>query len=212
MPLGTRISESWHKMKQGKPFQDPGKPKKPPGQKKGRAKAGGVIEMIAARQRGPSKSPGQVVNSEFDTATGLTAVSDRIHGSAANTVQPQEGPFGIHLTIEGPVVRMHPTALKELRGFTEDEIYHLVVPKRTLARRTAEKQPLTVEETDRAVRLARVGKMAETIFGSFEKAHRWLRKPKPSLEGETPLNYLASETGARVIEEMLTRIDHGILP
>src|ERR1700730_16083089 len=117
MPLGTRILESWHKMKQGKPFQEPGKPKKPPGQKspgqkKGRAKAGGVIEMIAARQRGPSKSPGQVVNSEFDTATGLTALSDRIHGSAANTVQPQEGPFGIHLTIEGPVVRMHPTALE----------------------------------------------------------------------------------------------------
>ena len=210
-------------MKQGKPLRESGRPKKPPGpkspgqnkslgQKKGRTKTSGVIEMIAVDQRGPSKSSGYVVNSDFDTATGLTALSDRIHGSSANTVQPQEGPFAIHLTIEGPVVRMHPTALKELRGFTEEEIYHLVVPKRTLARRTAEKQPLTVEETDRAVRLARVGKMAETIFGSFEKAPRWLRKPKPSLEGETPLNYLASETGARVIEEMLTRIDHGILP
>jgi putative toxin-antitoxin system antitoxin component (TIGR02293 family) len=107
---------------------------------------------------------------------------------------------------------MDTSALKALRGFSDEEIYSLVVPKRTLARRVAEKQLLSGEETDRAVRLARVGKMAEQVFGGEEKAHRWLRKPKPSLEGETPLNYLASETGARVVEEMLTRIDHGILP
>ena len=40
---------------------------------------------------------------------------------------------------------------------------------------------------------------------------RWLRKPKKALSGETPLAYLATEEGARVVEEMLHRIDHGLL-
>ena len=38
-------------------------------------------------------------------------------------------------------------------GYSEDEIFALVVPKRTLARRKAANEPLTVEETDKALRL-----------------------------------------------------------
>ena len=86
------------------------------------------------------------------------------------------------------------------------------VPKRTLARRQAAKEPLSVEETDKAVRLGRIDKMAEKIFGDASKAHRWLRKPKRALGGDTPLAYLATEAGARAVEEMLNQIDHGIFP
>jgi len=85
------------------------------------------------------------------------------------------------------------------------------VPKRTLARRLSDGEPLTVEETDKAVRLARIDRLAAKVFGEPAKALRWLRKPKKALGGETPLAYLATEAGARVVEDMLTRIDHGIL-
>jgi putative toxin-antitoxin system antitoxin component (TIGR02293 family) len=95
-------------------------------------------------------------------------------------------------------------------GYSEDEIFALVVPKRTLARRKAANEPLTVEETDKALRLERIATQAERVFGAAEKAHRWLRKPKRALQGETPVAYLASEAGARVVEEMLGRIEHGI--
>lgn len=159
------------------------------------------------------KSSPIATDSTFDTATGLKIFSDRTYDFSAPTITlTMADGRTISARIRGPNVQLDTDSLKALRGYTEDEIYHLVVPKRTLARRTAEKQPLSVEETDRAVRLARVARMAESIFDDFEKAHRWLRKPKASLGGETPLNYLASETGARVVEEMLTRIDHGILP
>jgi putative toxin-antitoxin system antitoxin component (TIGR02293 family) len=84
------------------------------------------------------------------------------------------------------------------------------VPKRTLARRKAADESLTVEETDKALRLARIAVQAERVFGEPEKAHRWLRKAKRELKGETPLAYLASEAGARVVEEMLHRIEHGM--
>ncbi|MCA1527656.1 DUF2384 domain-containing protein [Bradyrhizobium yuanmingense] len=68
-----------------------------------------------------------------------------------------------------------------------------------------------MEETEKALRLARVDRLAAHVFGDAAKAHRWLDKPKKALRGETPLAYLATEQGARVVEEMLHRIDHGML-
>jgi putative toxin-antitoxin system antitoxin component (TIGR02293 family) len=112
----------------------------------------------------------------------------------------------------GPTLRAAPEALRSLAagGYSEAEIFELVVPKRTLARRQAMKQPLTIEETDKALRLARIADLARRVFGDGEKAHRWLRKPKRELSGRTPLAYLASENGARTVEQMLQRIDHGM--
>ena len=95
-------------------------------------------------------------------------------------------------------------------GYSEAEVFALVVPKRTLARRKAANERLTVEETDKALRLERIARQAESVFGNAEKAHRWLRKAKRELHGETPLAYLVSEAGARIVEEMLFRIEHGI--
>jgi putative toxin-antitoxin system antitoxin component (TIGR02293 family) len=111
-----------------------------------------------------------------------------------------------------PSLQAPPSALEQLarHGYSEDEIHVLVVPKRTLARRRAAKEPLNVEETDKALRLERIAAQAERVFGDRDKAYRWLRKPKRELGGEPPLAFLASETGARVVEEMLVRIDHGI--
>jgi uncharacterized protein (DUF2384 family) len=54
-----------------------------------------------------------------------------------------------------------------------------------------------------------VAELAERIFADKGKAHRWLRKSKRTLGQATPLTYLASEAGARLIEDMLYRIDSG---
>jgi putative toxin-antitoxin system antitoxin component (TIGR02293 family) len=114
---------------------------------------------------------------------------------------------------QAPAARATPAALRSLeaRGYSPDEIFTLVVPRRTYARRLKRHEPLTVEETDRAIRLARVAELADQIFGDKSKAHRWLRKPKRALGHATPLAYLASEAGARLVEDMLYRIDSGIL-
>ncbi len=111
-----------------------------------------------------------------------------------------------------PAARAQVDIVNELarQGYSERELSDLVVPKRTLARRRSENELLTVEETDKALRLRRIAALAEQVFADRAKAHRWMRKPKRSLSGETPLAFLASETGARVVEEMLLRIEHGI--
>jgi len=111
-----------------------------------------------------------------------------------------------------PATRAQPDIVTDLLryGYSEDEIFALVIPKRTLARRRAAHEPLTIEETDKAMRLMRIATQAQRVFGDPGKAHRWLRKPKHALNGETPIAFLASEEGARIVEEMLHRIDHGM--
>jgi putative toxin-antitoxin system antitoxin component (TIGR02293 family) len=66
------------------------------------------------------------------------------------------------------------------------------------------------QRIDRPELLERVAAKAEQAFGDATKANRWLNKPKHELDGQTPLACLATEAGARKVEEMLVRIEHGI--
>jgi putative toxin-antitoxin system antitoxin component (TIGR02293 family) len=70
---------------------------------------------------------------------------------------------------------------------------------------------LSREESDRAVRIATITSMTEQVFGDSERAWRWLRKPKKHFDGRTPIDKLGTEAGARLVEEMLQQIDHGML-
>lgn len=94
-------------------------------------------------------------------------------------------------------------------GLTEQEIERFVIPQRTRRHRAEKKQPLTIEESDRAVRLLRIQTVAEDTFASIEKANVWLRRPLAELNGETPLDIAQTEAGARVIETILAKIAWG---
>lgn len=103
-------------------------------------------------------------------------------------------------------------AIEELRrsGLTDDEIYSLIVPRRTLTHRRARREALSREESDRAVRLARLAALAEHVFGDAERAWRWLRAPKRQFAARSPLQFMATEAGAHLVEELLHRIDEGM--
>ena len=94
-------------------------------------------------------------------------------------------------------------------GLSEQEIERFVIPQRTRRHRAEKNQPLTVEESDRAVRLARIQSLAEETFADAGKANLWLRKQLAELGGETPLNVAQTEAGARVIESILGKIAWG---
>lgn len=95
-------------------------------------------------------------------------------------------------------------------GITAEELYRLVIPRRTLALRRQKNQPLTPEESDRLARVARLLGFADETFQDPEKAHRWLRKPNRGLGGQVPLELLATDAGTRLVEQALLRITHGI--
>lgn len=94
-------------------------------------------------------------------------------------------------------------------GLSEQEIERFVIPQRTRRHRAEKNQPLTIEESDRAVRLARIQSLAEGTFADAAKANLWLRKQLAELGGETPLNVAQTEAGARVIETILGKIAWG---
>ena len=85
----------------------------------------------------------------------------------------------------------------------------LHLPQRTFARRKKECK-LSAGESDRLLRLARLGAQAANVLGSEEKAARWLRRPNRALGNEVPLELLESEIGARQVEEVLGRIEYGV--
>lgn len=90
------------------------------------------------------------------------------------------------------------------------EFESLVVPRRTLAHRKKNRQPLTAEQSDRLARLARVTAFASETFQNEEKAHHWLRTSNRALNGATPLFLLDTDGGARLVEDELDRISHGL--
>jgi putative toxin-antitoxin system antitoxin component (TIGR02293 family) len=107
--------------------------------------------------------------------------------------------------------RLPLAALKGLSraGLSEQEIEKYVIAQRTRRHRADKNQPLTVEESDRAVRLLRVQTLAEDSFADKEKANRWLRLASTELGGEAPLVVAQTEAGARVIEAILGKIAWG---
>ena len=104
-------------------------------------------------------------------------------------------------------------ALSELarqEALSPDEVDRLIIPRRTLAHRKAKDQPLNRVESERAVRVASMTALAEETFANREKAQTWLRRPTSALGGRRPIELLDSEPGARVVEQLLYRIGHGI--
>lgn len=95
-------------------------------------------------------------------------------------------------------------------GLERSEIDLVVIPSRTLQHRRSRREKLTVEESDRVLRVIRVLSLAESVYGSRERALSWLRKPHARLNGRTPLSLLKTDTGSRIVEELLLQIDEGM--
>ena len=92
---------------------------------------------------------------------------------------------------------------------TLSEVKRHLIPASTYARR-AKGQRLSVTESEKAERLARVFTTAEEVFGNIEKAGRWMRARNREFGGVTPLEVAATELGARQVETALWQIAHGI--
>ena len=84
-----------------------------------------------------------------------------------------------------------------------------IIPERTFQRRQKAGERLTPEESERALRYARVVAEADRVFGEHEKGMRWLHSPMKQLENQSPLDVLDTDIGARLVEEILGQIDEG---
>ena len=83
-------------------------------------------------------------------------------------------------------------------------LLYRIIPEATYKRRRAS---LSVEESERAERLARVYATAQYVWNSDDDARAFLHAP---LQGRTPLDVSMSELGARRVEELLWKLYYGI--
>ena len=94
-------------------------------------------------------------------------------------------------------------------GFEELEIARFVIPARAQRHRAEKGEPLTVEESERAIRLLRLLAKALDVFAGPDHAWRWLRTGLRVLDGRVPLDLARTEPGARLVESLLERIAWG---
>jgi putative toxin-antitoxin system antitoxin component (TIGR02293 family) len=68
---------------------------------------------------------------------------------------------------------------------------------------------MTARKVRHKIRVARVTARAQQVFaGQPAYAAAWLREPKSSLGDRTPLQLLATESGALVVEVQLAEINY----
>jgi putative toxin-antitoxin system antitoxin component (TIGR02293 family) len=107
--------------------------------------------------------------------------------------------------------QLDPAVIQRLfeMGLSRDEVHTVIVPARTLQHRRSRNERLTIEESDRVIRALRVFSAAESVYEGRERALQWLRRTNPRLGGRTPISLLKTDTGARMVEELLGQIDEG---
>jgi putative toxin-antitoxin system antitoxin component (TIGR02293 family) len=82
-----------------------------------------------------------------------------------------------------------------------------VVPQATWKRRV---KRLSVDESERTERLARVLAHAEYVWDDRERAREWMSKPHRELADRIPLDVARTELGARRVEALLDKLFYGL--
>jgi len=101
--------------------------------------------------------------------------------------------------------------LQKRLGLTQEATARaLGINPRTLTRRKHAGR-LTPEESERVVRLQRLLDQAVRLFGGKEQAaQQWFTTPVLALGDERPVDMAATEPGAREVEAVIGRLEHGV--
>jgi putative toxin-antitoxin system antitoxin component (TIGR02293 family) len=153
--------------------------------------------MVATRKRRVDGSRGQPGEQPFAAGTSLGLKNDNLLQVAK---QVQAGlPYRA-------LLELHKRSTLPLE--TIAQVVRL--PRRTLARRKVQGK-LTGLESERLLRLAVVFEKAVGLFeGDVTAARNWLDKPSRALGNETPLTTAETEIGARAVEDLMGRLEHGV--
>ena len=106
--------------------------------------------------------------------------------------------------------------LAALLEFTAAEMaVILAVPERTFARRiaakpAAESSRFSKLHIERLFLLRAVAEHGLAVFEDQGKFNRWLRRPLPMLQQQSPMQVLDTATGFRLVDQLLGRIEYGV--
>lgn len=102
--------------------------------------------------------------------------------------------------------------LRRLLGLTTAALAEKVgISLATLSRRRHRSEVLDAGHSDRVLRFARLFRLAVALYDGDESAARtWLTTPARALDGRTPLDFADTEAGAREVENLIGRLEHGV--
>lgn len=119
--------------------------------------------------------------------------------------------WDIHAQLEKglPAEVLH--QLQKVRIFGDDltllaKVLGMTQP--TLQRHFCRSEPLSPAQSCLAWRFAELLGQAEEVFGDRQTAERWLITPSLGLSGHVPIDLITTPVGARLVTELLTRIDY----
>ncbi len=99
----------------------------------------------------------------------------------------------------------------KVTGVTRENLARAVgISLRTVQRREEAGVPLGPGPSERLVRLAELYAQATQVTGDEALARRWMQTPRPVFGGQTPFELAHSELGAREVEGLLHRVEHGV--
>lgn len=107
-----------------------------------------------------------------------------------------------------PLAEFH--SLRDLLGLTEERLAGLLGMSRATLHRRKGDGTLDRSASDRLVRFARLFVRASDVLGGEKAARSWLAAPAIAFRGECPLDFADTEIGAREVEALLGRIEHGV--
>lgn len=107
-----------------------------------------------------------------------------------------------------PMEEFH--AMCGMLDLTEERMAGLLGMSRATLHRRKKDGHLDRSESDRLVRYARLVSRAVAALGGVDNARSWLAAPAVAFHGESPLDFADTEIGAREVEALLGRLEHGV--
>lgn len=102
--------------------------------------------------------------------------------------------------------------VKENLNLTDVELARILdVSERTLSRLRQTRKRLTTAASDRLYRLIHIFTFAGEVFEDNNAAKQWLHHPQIGLGGRIPIDFIRTEAGAREVEDLLGRIEYGVV-
>ncbi len=100
--------------------------------------------------------------------------------------------------------------LQDLLRISEEELGRFLGISPATLHRRKKTGNLETPESERIVRFARLFGLAMEVFDTKDATREWLKTQNPGTASESPLSYADTEFGAREVENLIGRIDHGV--
>ena len=134
------------------------------------------------------------------------------HATKAAATVTASSNVDVHRSVQEGVPFSAFEAFLTLSALPRSEVLAIAdLSSRTLHRRKAAGR-LTPIESDRLWRVTNLYRLAVELFdGSYAEASEWLSSPCRGLGGASPLTYAQTEAGAREVEQLIGRLEHGVV-